>query len=182
MSRTIFLGRNGMYTELCFDVIKLPHALWIVLHQETVFQITLCLIKLAINRLASNPPKLEPGRQSWSELSFILLSLWFTSPSAVTPPGNPFRSSLLVLLVGMVLQMLGYARGRRLTGHEGYRQCRFQELAFRCICLWVTHVPVSNHNKLISPLSWTWKESFLWLASAQGSVVNGCFCMSPQEM
>ena len=41
---------------------------------------------------------------------------------------------------------------------------------------------LSNSNKVTVSQNWTWKESFLQLASAQGSIVNGCFCMSPQEM
>lgn len=108
-----------MYLE--FDVIKLFCALWIRLHQETVFQITLCLNILAINHLASDSPKFDSGGRSRSELSFHSLVFVIHFLSSVTPPGILFRSSsLLVVLVGMVLKMLGYARGRRLTGSEDY--------------------------------------------------------------
>lgn len=139
-------------------------------------QIILYLNIVVATPLTADYLKFDPGQGSQSEPTchFHLFEVHFNClPWHLQ--GSP-ESPLLLLLVPIDLRHAGMYKRQKADWRQGLEQCRFQEQALWGSCLWVTHASVSNHNELISSLSWAWMESFLCLACAfaAGNAVSLC--------
>lgn len=114
--------------------------------------------------------QVEEVNLRFSEFSFSPLSS--SLPCLLWLLQGPLRSPLFVLLVLMDLRHAWVCKRPKVDSSSADLKGWHSEA--------VTHAPVRNHKKLISSLSWTWIESFLWLANAL-SAVNGVSLWLPRK-